>query len=466
MPNDINILGGTLIFPEGRRRGCIGIADGKIAQIVEDSGSLPVAENVIDAEGMLVFPGLIDSHVHVRGGEFSYREDFTSATIAAAAAGVTTLLEMPGCAKPASTVANFLLRAAEVESDACVDVGLYGGAGADNPDCIAKIAEAGAIGFKTFLMPPVPGRETEFYGLCAEGPGELEKVMECVARTGLSLTIHCEDTLTVNESTATIRAQGGNRVRDFCASRPESAEIKAVDRAIQAANTTSCRTIIAHVSSATAMNMIKEAQKKGIDIHGETCAHYLTFDSASMDAHGVFARMKPPFRAAECVDQLVLGYAAGVIEITGSDHAPFTRQEKLRNGDCIWSAPDGLPGIELTLPLLLRLVEVGRLTYERIVQNTSENTARLFGLAKIKGRIEKGLDADLVIIDKLEAPEYISCQNLHSKSRDSAVIYNGLALRHKIVRTLVKGHIAYENGKICLEAGQGRFLRGPKGGVR
>ncbi len=466
MSNDINILGGTLIIPEGRRRGSIGIVGGKIVQIAEDSGSLSGAEKVINAEGMLIFPGIIDSHVHIRGGEFSYREDFTSATIAAAAAGVTTLLEMPGCAKPASTVTNFLLRVTEVERDACVDVALYGGAGADNLDCIAKIAEAGAIGFKTFLMPPVHGRETEFYGLCADGPGELKKVMERVAKTGLSLTIHCEDALIVDENFAKIRTQGGNRVRDFCASRPESAEIRAVERAVQAAGATGCRTIIAHVSSATAMKMIKEAQKNGVDIHGETCAHYLTFDSESMDDYGVFARMKPPFRAAECTDQLVLGYAAGVIEITGSDHAPFTRQEKLRNGDCIWSAPDGLPGLEMTLPLLLRLVEAGRLTYERIAQNTSENTARLFGLEKIKGRIANGLDADLVIVEKLEALEYINCQNLRSKSRDSAIIYNGLALRHKVVGTLVQGHMAYENGKILIEAGQGRFLHGPKGGPR
>ena len=215
MENDINILNGTLIFSDHRRKGSIGIAQGQITQIAADAGSLPPAKKIIDATDLLVFPGFIDSHVHIRGGEFSYREDFVSATQAAASAGITTLLEMPGCAKPASTLENFLLRVEEVKRDACVDIALYGGAGADNLDQIPQIAAAGAVGFKTFLMPPVPGREKEFYGLCAAGPGELTKVMAQVAKTGLPLTIHCEDPGIIAESTELVMAQGGDRVRDF-----------------------------------------------------------------------------------------------------------------------------------------------------------------------------------------------------------------------------------------------------------
>lgn len=459
MFNDINILNGTLIFPENSRKGHIGVTQGKISQITADARKLTPAEKSINAAGLLVFPGFIDSHVHIRGGVFSFREDFASASSAAAAAGITTLMEMPGCAKPASTLQNFLLRVAEVERDAWVDVALYGGAGADNLDQIVPLAAAGAIGFKTFLMPPVRGREKEFYGLCAAGPGELESVMTHVAKTGLPLTIHCEDPVIVSDSTERIIAQGKNRVRDFCASRPEAAEIKAVERAIRAAGQTGCRTIVAHVSSAAALAMIVKAQLAGVDIHAETCAHYLTFDSDSMDRYGVFARMKPPFRSRVNVDRLVLGYAAGQIEITGSDHAPFTRQEKLQTGTSIWRAPDGLPGLEMTLPLLFRLVEEGKLTYERIAGNTAENTARLFGLAKSKGRLEPGRDADLVLVARLETPEYLKRATLRSKARDCAVIYDGLAVRHKVMYTLVRGLLAYETGNVLPQRGQGRFLQ-------
>lgn len=459
MENNINILNGTLVLPEGCRTGSIGIKDGKIVQIAEETCALPPAEKVIDASGLLIFPGVIDSHVHIRGGEFSYREDFTSGTMAAVSAGVTTLFEMPGCAKPASTLANFLLRVDEVTQDACIDVALYGGAGADNLDEIVKIAAAGAIGFKTFLMPPVPGREKEFYGLCAAAPGDLEKVMSCVAKTGLPLTIHCEDNDIISDKTKKIKAQGGNRVKDFCASRPEEAETRAVERAIHAASTTGCRTIVAHVSSAEAMEMIHQAQKKGVDIHAETCAHYLTFDSGSMDEYGVFARMKPPFRPRNCVEQLVEGYGEGKIAITGSDHAPFTHEEKCKNGDCIWQTTDGLLGLELTLLLLLRLVEQHKLTYEMIAKNTAENTARLFGLDKIKGKIENGRDADIVLVNKLEIAECISHKNLRCKCKECAIIYDGLTVSHKIIGTITRGRIAYWNEQVLSQAGQGRFLR-------
>ncbi|MBP2650605.1 MAG: amidohydrolase [Firmicutes bacterium] len=458
MDNSINILNGTLVLPEGCRRGSIGINGGKIEQIVERPCALSPAKKNIDATGRLIFPGVIDSHVHIRGGIFSYREDFTSGTMAAVAAGITTLFEMPGCAKPASTLENFLSRVDEVTRDACIDVALYGGAGADNLDEIPRLAAAGAIGFKTFLMPPVVGREKEFYGLCSASSGDLEKVMACIAETGLTLTIHCEEGSIIADKTKQIRAKDGNRVRDFCASRPEEAEARAVARAICAAKATGCRTIVAHVSSAESMKMICQAQEKGLDIHAETCVNYLTFDSDSMDEYGGFARMKPPFRIRNCVDQLVQGYSEGKIELTGSDHAPFTREEKCKSGNSIWQAPDGLPGLELTLLLLLRLVEQHKLTYEMIAQNTAENTAQLFGLDKIKGRIARGRDADLVIVKKLRTPEYINHQNLRCKCRESAIIYDDLTVSHQVVSTIARGRIAYSNEQVLLQAGQGRFL--------
>lgn len=453
-----NILHGTLVFPECLQNANIHICNGVIDSIFRQGASMPSADMEIDAQGMLLFPGLIDSHVHMRGGSFSYREDFTSGSRAALAAGVTTLFEMPGCAKPASTLAHFLEREKEVRRDGCADIALYGGAGADNLDEIAHLAEAGAVGFKTFQMPPVPGREAEFYGLCSVGLQQLTAVMRAVAATGLSLTIHCEDPQTIAAAIGPAQ-QRGARVRDFCASRPEEAELIAVERAVQAARATGCRTIVAHTSTDRAVKLISRARDDGVDIHSETCMQYLTFDCDSMDRFGVFARMKPPFRARPTVDRLIDEYRNGTIEITGSDHAPYTKKEKLQNGQDIWHTFDGLPALELTFPLLLRLVEQHRIGYETIARNAAERTAAIFGLPQ-KGRLEPGRDADIVFVRRLAQPQKLDIHRLLTKCRDCAVIYDGMRFGHEIVRTMSHGEIVFENGKLHAAHGRGRFLSG------
>ena len=455
--NDLNIVNGLLVFPEGCRYGHIGIRNRVIRQVCTDKEDLDAGKEEIRADGTIIFPGMIDSHVHIRGGDFSYREDFTSGSTAAVSSGITTILEMPGCAKPASTLERFRMRVKEVQEKGCISFGLYGGAGADNLEEIPKIAKAGAIGFKTFQMAPVAGRETEFYGLCSETYDDLVDVMDCVHKTGLTLTIHCESQRIIDKTLAKFMSENRNGLKAFTDSRPTEAELESVKQVIQAAQKTKCRVIIAHVSSPETVDCIMQAKKDGVDIKIESCAHYLSFDREQMEPFGVFARMKPPFRLREQVDRLAQQYQNGAIDIIGSDHAPYTKSEKLKNGNNIWETFDGLPGLELTLPLLLKLVEENKLNYEMIAKTFSENTAKIFHLSQ-KGRIEAGKDADLVFVKKLVHPEIIQCRDLHSKCAESAVIYEGLQVRHKIIKTLYKGKMVFSEGDIALATGSAEIV--------
>lgn len=455
--NDLNILHGTIVRPEGCMVGCVEIKDGSIVRVLESHETPDPARETLDAGGMLLFPGMIDSHVHIRGGHLAHREDFASGTMAAAAGGVTTILEMPVTLPPASRAEDFANREKEVRAQAYVDYALYGGAGADNLEEIPLLAQAGAVGYKTFLMPPVPGREKEFFGLCSETREALIRVMEQVARTGLVLAVHSELNQYVAAETQRRMDNGENGLKAFCRSRPVEAETEAVKWVIEAARKTGCRASVCHVSTPEAVQLILDARAEGVDIHGETCPQYILFNEDTAEHAGVFARMKPPLRDAGRMEQLRRLYQAGALEITGSDHAPYHRDEKLKNGQDIWHTFDGVPGLELSLPLLLNAVEEGGLTYEAIARNTAQNTARLFGLQR-KGRIEAGADADLVLIQRLDIPQPLDISAMRTKCRDSAVLYQGLPMHYRVAATYVRGSRVYGGGSITGKQGWGTFI--------
>ena len=463
--NDINIINALIVRPEGVFKGCVGIKDGVIVSVTNGTDGIDATDEIdsakvtVNADDKLLFPGMIDSHVHIKGGKLSHREDFGSGTMAAAAGGVTTVMEMPVCDPPASKKDTFLHRKSEAEKEAYVDFCLYGGAGADNIEEISKLAGIGAIAFKTFLMPPVKGRENEFYGLCSRTYEELLTVMEETAKTGRMLAVHSELNEYIEPLTEEFINEGKDGLIAFCESRPEIAETEAVKRVIKAAKHSGCKASVCHVSTAEAAMLIHEAQEQNIDIHGETCPQYLIFDKDTAAPAGVFARIKPPYRDRSTVKKLMELYSKGYLEFTGSDHAPYLYEEKIKNGYSIWKTFDGLPGLELSLRLLLNEVEKGRLTYERIAQNTSENTAKLFNIYPRKGRIEIGADADLVLISRLNKPELVIIENLFTKSKGSAKLFEGIPLRYKIEETYVRGQKVFSNGKISGQKGWGKFMR-------
>lgn len=457
--NDLNIIGGSIVTQDTSFLGDITVKDGKIVSVSPCGGTPEPAKETIDAAGLLVLPGMIDTHVHIRGGALSHREDFASGTMAAASGGVTTIFEMPIAKPPASTPEAFLARQDEIGSMAYVDFGLYGGAGSDNLEEIEKLSGLGAVAYKTFLMPPVRGREAEFYGLCSESAKKLTAVMERVAKTGLVLAVHSELNEYVSAETARVMAEGRNGVKAFGESRPARAEVAAVKRVIAAAGETGCRASICHVSTPDSVKLIREARARGVDIHGETCPQYLLYNDENAEFAGVFARMKPPLRSSETAERLLGLYARGDLEITGSDHAPYLREEKLKNGNDIWNTFDGLPGLELSLRLLLNQVDEGKLTYNEIVRNTAWNPAKLFGVEHRKGSLTPGRDADIVLVKKLEEPDVLHSADMLTKSRDSAVLYDGTRFTHAIAATLVRGVTVWKDGNITGSKGYGQIIK-------
>jgi len=244
---DLVVTNARVYTPHGSFRGGVAISDGVIIAVGDDS-VLPQGRETIDAQGKALLPGLIDAHVHVRAPGREDREDFYTGTCAAAAGGFTTILEMP-VSTPGVSTAEILLRRAEFASrDAVVDFGLYGGGGESNIDHIAEMAEAGAVGFKTFMHGPPRGREADYDGVHVLDDGALLDVFRAVARTGLLACVHAENDALVKRAITSLRAAGRTDPFAHGLSRPPIAELEAASRVILLAKEAGCRVSICHVS--------------------------------------------------------------------------------------------------------------------------------------------------------------------------------------------------------------------------
>lgn len=454
---DLVIRGGTIVSAAGVRRGALAIMGGKIAAAGPDD-AMPPGRATIDATGLHVLPGVLDTHVHLREPGVLAREDWLTGTQAAAAGGITTILEMPIAIPPVHTAALLEARAEIVRPKALVDFGLYAGAAADNLGEIEKMAASGAVAFKTFRTDPVPGREDEFVGICCPDAGAMLEVMEATARTGLLHVVHAEEQQILDVTTARVRNSGRRDGRAHAAARPPVAETASVAQCIALAAATGARLQIAHVSAADAVAMIAAARARGVAVTAETCPHYLMLTEDALEQWGPYAKCNPPLRTAEARDRLWEAVQDGSIDVIGTDHSPFLVREKGAAGGDIWAAPPGLPGLEEFLPLMLTAVQEERLTLSQLVRLTCENPARLFGLWPRKGSLREGADADVTIVDT--ALERVHDHTrLYTKARDSALVYDGMTLRGAPVATIVRGQIVMRDGRVIGEPGWGEWVR-------
>ena len=422
-------------------RGDIGIRAGKIVPPIGE------ARETIDGTGLTALPGLLDTHVHIRAPGISHRETFYTGTCAAAAGGITTIFEMP-VSKPATSSVKLLMERVEaMEREAVVDVAFYGAAGYDNLEDIGPLAEAGVIGFKTFSQRAVPGREEEFRGLTAPDSGALYRVCEEVAKTGKILAIHAESDPLID------LIQRDGRYQNYAAApyyaRPPIVELDAIARSIVIAGDTGARISLCHTSTPAAVELIRRMRRPDQEVYIESCVHY--FEGSLDDALrlGPWGKLKPPLRAAEGLPAMRRHFAQGHIDMLGSDHAPFTREEKLAE-----KTPDGLAAMELTLPMLLCRVRTGELTLEQIAAYASERPAKIFGLYPRKGTLQAGADADVVLVD-LQHPYTVQVENLLTQAKDCARLYQGRTTGGTVVKTLVCGRTVYDRGRITAEPGWG-----------
>jgi len=407
----VTVLRSQRVFLPGEvRPAAVEFHDGKITAI------LPYEADGVDLGPLALLPGLVDSHVHVNEPGRTEWEGFASATRAAAAGGVTTLVDMPlNSIPPTVDVAALEVKRKAASGRCHVDVGFWGGAVPGNASALPALHEAGVFGFKSFLIDSgVP----EFPPLDAAG---LETAMRAVDSLFI---VHAEDPALVTDSAPLYP--------DFVASRPPAAEARAVETVIGLARRTGARAHILHLAAADALPLLAAAQRDGVRITAETCPHYLTLRAEDVPSLATEYKCCPPIRGGEHQDALWQGLRDGVITCIVSDHSPCTAD--LKKGDFA-TAWGGIASVQLGLPAVWTEARRRGIPLEDVVRWMSQAPADLVGLPE-KGRIEVGADADLVAF----APDEmftVDASRLHH--RNPVTPYHGRTLQGVVHQTWLRG---------------------------
>ena len=452
---DLIVKNATVVLKGAQVCCSIAVKNGKITGLNADNYELD-AERVIDAAGKYVLPGGVDPHVHIRYPGGAHREDFFTGTCAAAAGGTTSIIEHPISTPPQYSPEILKARRDAFLEQAVVDGAFLGAAGGDHLDQIGRVADAGIVGFKTFLHEPPEGREKEFEGLCCSNTYELYCALKEISSTGLLAAAHTEDNDMVSNGIRELRSKGMTFPRAHCLSRPPVTEVLAVKKLLTLARATEARTYLVHISTPEAVEAALEARAKGQEVYIETCPQYLYMDETWLDKYGTYVKCNPALRSPEMVEQLWKYVEDGSIDTIGSDHAPYTVAEKERKKEDIFVTPSGFPGLETRGAFIFKAVKDGRISLERAVELLSENPARIFGLVG-KGKIEVGYDADLVILDPYKEYE-LKADEMHTKAKDICHFLDGVKVTGKPETVILRGEIIYENGEVKAEAGYGRLM--------
>ena len=436
--------------PEGPRRADVHVTDGVITA-VESSLHAPNAK-VVDARSMYVLPGGVDVHVHSRDPGFPEKEDFGTLTAAAAAGGVTVVLDMPNTVPAVDSAGVLESKAALARSKARVDFGLWGLIrSSTKPEELEEMAAAGAIGFKAYLAYSFSlSRKQVLYWPATGDPdleapadyGTLARLAPTVARLGLPLAIHAEDPTVLAAFRRPVRTYA-----DLLESRPAEAEAVAVSAAAAVARESGAQLHIAHLSSALGLRAAEDAMSLGASISLETCPQFLLLTDQDFDRVGPVMKMLPPIRTAADRNALVDGLRRGVISIVSTDHAPHTDEEKSRSID---DAPAGSPGVQtLYLSCLQLAKDLGDAW--QAVRWVSTAPAAFAGLQESKGVIAPGYDADLVIVDP-RGKTRVAAQHMRSRQRHG--VMEGREFDFAIKATYLRGE-PISNGRTI----HGRMVR-------
>lgn len=422
-----------VVLPEGVRPATVVVRDGKIAAVEAWDAEI----DVDDLGAAWLLPGLVDTHVHVNEPGRTEWEGFETATRAAAAGGITTLVDMPLNSIPATTsVAALEAKRAAASGKCRVGVHYWGGVVPGNVDQLEPLAAAGIRGFKCFL---VPSGVEEFANV---GEQDLREAMPVIARLGLPLLVHAELPGPIETATAQVAGVDPRRHATWVASRPPESEVEAIRMIIGLVAETGCRTHVVHLSAREALADLREARDAFLPITVETCPHYLTFTDEEIPDGATSFKCAPPIRGNLNRDALWEALESGDIDLIVSDHSPCPPDlKRLEQGD-FFAAWGGIASLELGLSAVWTEASDAGFGVDDVVRWMSERPASLAGLSERKGRIAVGSDADLVAWDP-DAEWIVDPRALHQ--RHPLTPYDGRRLRGRVLTTWVAGVVVHED---------------------
>lgn len=418
----------------------IAVDNGKITKL----GKIIVAEEtnrVIDARGALVLPGAIDVHVHFRDPGMTKKENWYTGSCAAAAGGVTTVIDHPNTIPPTIDAESFKKKQKEAKKS-IIDYGINAGV-TSNLKHLKELWELGSIAFgEIFLAESTASLNVNYQ--------TLKESLEAIGELSAVACIHAEDEETRNKFVHILK--GNLAPEAYSKSRPNLCEKIAVEKALKLAG--NAKLHFCHISAHESLEAIRKAKAEktphfNAGITCEAVPHHLFLSTRDYKRLGTLGKMNPPLRDFYSQQSLWTGLNEGIIDVVASDHAPHLESEKMTD---IWSAPAGVPGVETMMPLMLMAVKRNLLTLSRLIQVTSQNPARIFGINK--GIIASGYDADMIIVG--EAKE-IRKEKLHSKAGWTP--YNGMTGIFPRI-TISRGEVIFEDGEIIAKRGRGGFISG------
>ncbi len=444
------IANGTVAAPYGVFRAHVVIEGDRISAFSEDDDVLTDADDVLDAAGLVVTAGAIDLHGHFEDPGHTEREDFTTGTKAAAAGGVTTVLEHPLTYPPTTTVELYREKRAMASEKVVIDFGLWGALTPISLDEMRGQWREGAPGFKAFMADSEPAYPRADDGALLEG-------MRTAADLGALVLVHAENDAMLKFNMERLRSEGRTDPIAHHESRPPIVEEEAANRALFLAKQVGARLQVVHSSSPGTVRLVRDARASGQQATIEVCSHHLLLDLGDLERLGPFGRCAPALRERALVEQMWDYVLDGTIDCLVSDHCAYTLEEKRHGYEDIFLAPNGCQVMQEMVPVVLDEAYHRRgMRLDAFARLISERPARIAGLYPRKGSLLVGSDADLVLWD-LEG-SWIIDPTSQQFSKNPWSPFEGRKCQARVVRTFVRGETVYADGAITVSPGSGRFV--------